>query len=224
MNFFLAFMKKELLLELRAGRRTVLFLGFSFLGALFSSLALSGSFLAPDNELRCIAPLAWTVLFLSGTLAASWSLDAETRTSAAQGLLFSGFQPWTIFLGKAISLATLCVLSSILVFAVFSSLSSWSLLSDLPELLLVSLLVSLAFASLATLVCGLSSSSTRSFLFPLLFFPLMFPLFFAALELSQSFLVADTAVTESFWFSFLLALDVLYLSLGLSLFEYTLVE
>jgi ABC-type transport system involved in cytochrome c biogenesis permease component len=60
----------------------------------------------------------------------------------------------------------------------------------------------------------------KGILLPVLLFPLSFPLFFAAIELSMGLVTGGGLPASSPWLSLLVGLDVLYFVLGLNLIAY----
>jgi heme exporter protein B len=118
-----------------------------------------------------------------------------------------------MFAAQLLNIILLSVLLKIWVWDVFLALSA------------VAFLVVVAYAALSSLLAGIAvQARLKGLLLPLILLPLIFPLFFAALELSSALLIGGSFAWSSFWFKLLLLLDLLYLLLGLNLFEYVVKE
>ena len=83
----------------------------------------------------------------------------------------------------------------------------------------------IACSALATILSGMTvASHMRQILLPLLMLPLIFPILFAATELTAQSMSPAGLEYGSPWFSLLIGLDVLYLAVGINLFEFVIRE
>jgi ABC-type transport system involved in cytochrome c biogenesis permease component len=104
---------------------------------------------------------------------------------------------------------------------VFSIALDQSVASIWKELAVVGLFSSSALASLVVVVGAIASTSKlRGVLAPLLTLPLLFPLFFAGIEMTTELVVRGGLDLESVWPSLLVVVNAVYLVLGLNLFDF----
>jgi heme exporter protein B len=194
------------------------------LGLLLSAIAYFGvqsAFLKPEFEQALFPGLIWILFVFSGTVALSRSFDHELEHNALEAVLLAGVSSEQIYVAKVCS--SLLVLSIIFI-AVFASLFLLLNLSvDIlgPALGICSLLVLLGYCSLSVLLVVLTTQSNAGvLLFPVVFLPLLFPLFFAGVELYAALIIDRAFSWQNPWVSFLLLLDTVYFLLGLNLFRF----
>lgn len=225
MRSFFALLEKEMLLELRGKETIVVMYSLAFLFSVIVSSGVQQSFLAEAEVVKLYPTLLWSSLLFSATIALGRSYDNELENRALEGLILAGAGFWELYAAKAIS-------ATVMVFLGHSGAAlALALLLDVPvfpiagELLGLSLLVVFAYSSIATLTSAMSSTSRlKGLLLPLILLPLLFPLLFAAIELTHSLLEGSTLSLESGWFSLIMGLDVVYFVLGLNLYEFVIKE
>ncbi len=225
MKKFLALLSKDFMLELRHKETISLLLCLALLLSLIVSLALNNVFLSSQKSLLLFLPMLWVISVFTGTLSIGRSYEFEIENSALEGVVLSGLPPSLIFLSKTITNFGFTLLAHLLAFYALSAfldvLVEWSF----SQFLLLSILVLIAFSALATILAALSiASRLRSMLLPLILLPLAFPVFFCALELGMGLMDRGELDFNSFWFSFLIALDLFYLAVGSLLFRFVIRE
>lgn len=225
MNALFALIRKDLVIELRTKETIGVNLFLSIVVAVVAALGAQSAFIAGDVITRLFPALLWISFLFAATLAAARSFEPELEHMAIEGYLLSGAPPSLIFLSKWFSTTVIMMLGQIV------NLVALGVLLDVPvgvwffDLLVVSALVVLGFAALTTLLGGVSSTSRlKGILLPVILFPLSFPLFFAAIELSMGVVVGEGLALQSPWFSLLVGLDVVYGVLGLNLIEHVVRE
>lgn len=225
MKALFSLIRKDLLIELRTKETIGVNLFLSVVIAVVAALGAQSAFIAGDFVARLFPALLWISFLFAATMAAARSFEPELEYMAIEGYLLTGASPSLIFVSKWISTAVVMMLGQIVNLVALGVLLDVPIFSWFSDLVLVSLLVVLGFAALTTLLGGVSSTSRlKGILLPVILFPLSFPLFFAAIELSMGVVVGDGLAVQSPWFSLLVGLDVVYGVLGLNLIEHVVRE
>ena len=88
------------------------------------------------------------------------------------------------------------------------------------EFIVVSVLTVIGYSALSTVVAAITSTSRlKNLLLPLLLIPMLFPLFFASVELTTQLMEAKSLAYDGFWFSLLLVLDLVYVVIGVVTYD-----
>lgn len=221
MRMLYALLKKDLTLELRTRETLSAMVVLSVLLAVVLAIGINEAFLPPATVEAIFPAAVWVLFIISASVCVERSYDYEMREEPLQGVLLTGVSPALCYLAK-LAVTWLLVLvglwCGVLTLAVLLNVS----LAPLgAELILISLLVSFGYCALATLCSGMTAGSRlKTILLPLVVIPPLFPLFFAAIELSVLVWQEGSAPADSFWWTLLVGLDLLYLVLGASLFEF----
>lgn len=225
MKSFLLLLKKEITQELRSREVSAVMISLSLLLSVLTALGVQSAFLDGAQIIK-VAPLfVWLGFLFSATAAIGRSYDGELLYGGIDGLKLSGVSLVTVYLTKVIVTATLLFFCHI-----FTSCALMVFLDlPLPALwryfLLVSAIVILAFASVAVLFSAVAAvSRLKALILPLILFPLLFPLFMAALETTNLLVIDQYFEYSSFWFSFSVLLMILYLMLGVNLYRFAVEE
>ncbi|MGH7886482.1 MAG: heme exporter protein CcmB, partial [Candidatus Binatia bacterium] len=103
-------------------------------------------------------------------------------------------------------------------FWILFNLSNWNLL---PQLFLVTLLGTVGFCVLGTIMSALTlRARARELLLPLVLFPLMIPVLLATIRCMETILNTGTFGAASFWLRLLLGFDVIFLTVGILIFDW----
>jgi len=225
MRAFLELFAANFKLEFRVKETAVLMLTLAIMLSVVVSLGLGSALFDSKTRLLLFPALIWIVFLFSATVSIGRSFEYEIPNAALDGVILSGTSPAAIYLSKATFNLLVMLLSHVCAFCCLCAFLNVDLFQVLPEFLIVSLLVLLGYSSLATLLSAISiSSRLRQILLPLLLLPLIFPLFFCAIELTFQLTLNRQLDFSSIWFSLLLGIDVVYLALGINLFEYAIKE
>ena len=225
LKLFWRLFMKDALLEWRGRENIALLLGLSILLSMIVAAGVRNAFLPPAAVLKIYAPLVWIISVFAATLAIGRSYEYEFEDMALEGLLLGGAPAGLIFLAKTACNFILILSGHIAAMLALAVLLDVNILPFAGKFVFLSLLVTWACAALGTLLAALSATSRlKSLLLPLILLPLLFPLYFAALELSAEIVFSSILEIESFWFALLLVLDVLYIMLGLGLYGFVIRE
>lgn len=225
MGAFLALLRKDLILEVRQREASVTLIFLAVLLSAVSALGVQNSFLEPSAIQKLAPALFWTVFILTASVTIGKTSEYDLQLGAIDGVLLSGVPLALVFVAKVISNFIIVMLAQVVMFGVFALLLNIAV-GDISLLFMVlSAAVVLAYASLLTLLSGMASASRlRTLLVPLVALPLLFPLFFCALEISGELFATRNIAWDSGWVSLLLGLDVVYFVLGVNLYEYVIRE
>jgi heme exporter protein B len=208
---------KDLRLELR--RRESLLTMF-FFGALLL-FVFHFSFDLPPDRVAAIAPgLLWLAFLFTGTLGLAQLFQSERENHCLEALLLSPLDRGALFLAKTGFNLVLMVLVEIVVIPLFwilFNLPSWNLL---PKLFLVVGLGTIGFCVLGTILSALTfRARARELLLPLVLFPLMIPVILATVRCMESVLRTGAFGDAMPWLRLLLGFDVIFLTVGLLIFD-----
>ena len=220
MKTFWKLFKKDLKILLLRPIVLQLQLSLSLILAVIMAIGVR-SIALPDSQIVSLYPVALFLIFVfSASISLSNSLDIELESGVIDLYLVKKLSPYSNYLAKFCSNLlifsfSLFFLAVVLALLMSVSVKSWGLLS------LVGFLTVSAYAALGTLLTAMSArSKLGGILLPLILLPLLFPLFFAALELSLDLLLNNTFSVGGLWFPLLLLLNVLYLVIGINLYEH----
>ncbi|MEZ4753026.1 MAG: heme exporter protein CcmB [Bdellovibrionota bacterium] len=225
MNSFITLFIKDIKIEFRSKDTLVL---YSMLGVLLSVVIASGvssSFVDRKSILQLFPTFIWLVFLLTGSFAISKIQEYEFSNGAYKRLLVSGVSLSKMFLAKVFSGVIVICFGFLVSLLALSVLLNVSILSELPVLLVLLLVAAIGFCSLSVLISPIAlQSKMSSLLLPLMILPLLFPLFYGLLELSSQYFTQQHNIFSSMWFTLLVGLDVLYLLLGMNLYQHVLRE
>ncbi|RIL11318.1 MAG: hypothetical protein DCC75_02575 [Proteobacteria bacterium] len=225
MRAFLQLLAANLKLEFRVKETAVLMLTLAIMLSVVVSLGLGSALFDSKTRFLLFPALIWVVFLFSATVSIGRSFEYEIHNAALDGVILSGTSPVAIYLSKATFNLLVMLVSHVCAFFCLCAFLNVDLFQVLPEFLIVSLLVLLGYSALATLLSAISiSSKLHQILLPLLLLPLIFPLFFCAIELTFQLTLNRQLDFSSVWFSLLVGIDVVYLALGINLFEYAIKE
>src|SRR5947208_7240516 len=208
---------KDLRLELR--RRDSLLTMF-FFGTLLLFVFHFAFDLAPDRVAEMTPALLWLAFLFTGTLGLAQLFQAERDNHCLDALLMSPLDRGALFLAKTGFNLVLMLLVEIVVMPLFwilFNLRSWNLL---PQLFLVTLLGTIGFCVLGTIMSALTlRARARELLLPLVLFPLMIPVILATIRCMENVLRTGEFGAAIPWLRLLLSFDVIFLTLGVLIFD-----
>lgn len=168
------------------------------------------------------AGVLWAATLFTGTVALSRVLDRERENESIRSLLLSPTPRAAIYLGKLIATATLMLAVELLLAVLVGVLFSAAVFTHAIWLGTVLVLGTLGFAACGVVFsAALLRARSRDALLGALMFPIVIPVLLAASRATACLFdpLAPDLEPVVFWTRFLLATDVIYISLGLWLFE-----
>jgi len=208
---------KDLLLELR--RRDSLLTMF-FFGTLLLFVFHFSFDLPPDKVAEMAPALLWLAFLFTGTLGLTQLFQVERENHCLEALLLSPLDRGALFLAKSCFNLLLMLLVELVVMPLFwilFNLHGWNLL---PQLFLVTLLGTVGFCVLGTIMSAVTlRARARELLLPLVLFPLMIPVILATIRCMENIMSAgDLGAAES-WLRLLLGFDVIFVTAGILIFD-----
>lgn len=211
-------LRKDLLLELR--RRDSLLTMF-FFGTLLLFVFHFSFDMAPDKMAEMAPALLWLAFLFTGTLGLAQLFQAERENHCLDALLLSPLDRGALFLAKSGFNLLLMILVELVVMPLFwilFNLTSWNLL---PQLFLVTLLGTVGFCVLGTMMSAITlRARARELLLPLVLFPLMIPVLLATIRCMETVLKTGAYNDAAPWLRLLLGFDVIFLTLGVLIFDW----
>ena len=209
---------KDLLLELR--RRDSVLTMF-FFGTLLLFVFHFSFDLAPDKIAEMAPALLWLAFLFTGTLGLAQLFQAERENHCLDALLLSPLDRGALFLAKTSFNLVLMLLVEIIVMPLFwilFNLSAWNLL---PQLFLVTLMGTIGFCALGTIMSALTlRARARELLLPLVLFPLMIPVILATIRCMESVLRNGEFGAAASWLKLLFGFDVIFMTVGVLIFDW----
>jgi len=211
-------LKKDLLLEMR--RRESLLTMF-FFGTLLLFVFHFSFDLAPERMAEMAPALLWLAFLFTGTLGLAQLFEAERGNHCLEALLLSPMDRGALFLAKTAFNFILMILVEIVVIPLFwilFNLRSWDVI---PNLFLVTLLGTVGFCVLGTLLSAVTlKSRARELLLPLVLFPLMIPVILGTIRCMETILRAGELGDALPWLRLLVGFDVIFLTVGVLIFDW----
>lgn len=221
----LALISKDLRLELRTREILVPFLSLFTILAVSAALGLQTVFIDQQTVNRLFPVLFFLIFIFSSTVASGRNFESEISFRALDGLLVTGTDPALIFVSKFFSLATVNFFGGLALFFFLSLLIGTPVSSVLGLATLVILVTTIGLSALSTLLCGISAESRIGpSLLPLLLIPPALPLIAGGIELLSELMAKHYLALDSTWLLLLYLIDLVYLLLGINLFQFVVKE
>ena len=208
--------RKDLLLEWRTRARANALIFFAL-----STLLLFSFALGPDTTFlrRAAGGTLWLALLLSSVLALGESFRVEQENAALDGLRLAPADARALFLAKALANTALLFLVGVVILPVLAALASVSVPLGVARLAGVLALGCLAISAPGTVYAAIASQArSRDVLLPLLLFPLLIPAVVAAAKATSLVFEGDPMLQLGSWVGLLAGFNLVYWSLGFSLF------
>lgn len=211
---------KEARVEWRGREFVTLLVCNSIITAVLVGAGVSSAILDARGTTRIFPMLLWLVFLLSATTSVARSSESELEGRGFEGLLLAGVTGSQMYVAKVVVVTTLfwlnfCVLSGLL--AAILNQEIWSVCG---EFMALGGVASFSLASLVTLLSGIAGTSKlRGVLVPILSLPLLFPVFFAGVEMTSDLVTLGALRQGSIWPVIIVAAGSLYGLVGVNLFE-----
>ncbi|MDT8448171.1 MAG: heme exporter protein CcmB [bacterium] len=214
----LTILKKDLTLDLRRAENFIAMLFFSVIILLVFSFSLP-----PDEEAhQSLAPgVYWVTFLMSGMLGLSKNFQLEKEMGCMEALLIAPISRGAIFMGKMLGTLVFLLLMQMILIPVFSLLFYSPAMGFFFELLGLSAVTALGFASLGTLLSGLTTDVRfKEILLPILLFPLLVPLLLAAVQIMSGIFAGQGFQAELDWLKLLVGFDLIFLIAAYLTFDF----
>jgi heme exporter protein B len=211
-------LKKDLRVEMR--RRESLLTMF-FFGTLLLFVFHFSFDLRPERIAEMTPALLWLAFLFTGTLGLAQLFEAERGNHCLEALLLSPMDRGAFFLAKTCFNFLLMVAVEIVVIPLFWVLFNLAFWDRVPYVFLVTLLGTVGFCVLGTLMSAVTlKARARELLLPLVLFPLMIPVILATIRCMEAILQSGEIGDALPWLRLLVGFDVIFLTLGTLIFDW----
>jgi heme exporter protein B len=211
---------KDLAAELRSRELLSAMLVFALLVILIFNCALE---LDARTRYSVTAGVLWVTFAFAGTLGLNRSMALEKDRGCLDGLLLAPVDRSAIYFGKVVGNLIFMLLVEGFVLPVYSLLYNINLFN--PGLIGVILLGSLGYVVVGTLLASMAvQTRTRDVLLPILLFPVVIPVFIAAVKASAGYLQGLDMAEIWPWLNLLVVYDLLFTAVAFMVFDYVVEE
>jgi len=209
--------------DLAVERRSRELLTAMFVFALTVILVFSFSFELRVERVHEVAPgVLWVAITFAAMLGLGRSFVLERDQGCLDGLLLAPVERSAIFMGKMLGNLVFISVVEIVALPIYLALFD---LPFRPLLLAVVPLGTVGYASVGTLFSAMAvHGRAREVLLPVLLFPVTIPLVIAAVKLTGGLFDAQPWGNIASWFHFLVAFDVIFITLAILAFDVVLEE
>jgi heme exporter protein B len=219
MAAFVAILRKDLRLELRAGESLLTLAGLSLLILVTMVFALDP--VGGTRDAGTAAGALWVAMIFAGSAGASRVVTAERDNGSIRALMLSPVEPTALFGAKLVAALIFIVVAQIAAVLVLVLFFNLDFDARIAALALPLALGMIGFAALTTLLAGLAGRMrTGTLMLPLLAVPMFVPALIAGVRASSIALAGAALSDAAQWLKILVAFDVLFVSAGYLLFEY----
>ena len=211
---------KDVAAEIRSRELLSAMLVFALLVIFIFNFALE---LDAKTRANVTAGVLWATFAFAGTLGLNRSMAMEKDRGCLDGLLLAPVDRSAIYFGKVLGNLFFMLIVEAIVLPVYSILYNINLFNS--GLVLVILLGSIGYVVVGTLLSTMSvQTRTRDILLPILLFPVVLPLFIAAVKASSGYLQGIDMTEIMPWLNLLIAYDVIFTAVAFMVFDFIVEE
>jgi heme exporter protein B len=213
---------KDVLTEFRTKDALTSMLLFGLLVILMFHFAFE-----PDSmETERFGPgLLWMTFLFAGLLGMNRAFAGERENDGLQGLKLAPINWGAIYLGKMLANLCFMLLVEAVILFCFALFFNFNLLPRLGWMCGITLLGTLGFASIGTILAAVSMNTRMSdVMLPILLLPIALPVVIGAVESTAAIFTDPPGEALGFWVKFLVAFNIIFITLPLMMFEYVLEE
>jgi heme exporter protein B len=224
-NFFsqaAAILWKDILTEFRSKDAITSMLIFGLLVILMFYFAFE-----PDRlEIEKFGPgLLWVTFIFAGMLGMNRAFAGERENDSLQGLKLAPISWAAIYLGKMLANLAFMLLVEAVILICFAVFFNFDLVPRLGWMLMITLLGTLGFASVGTILAAISMNTRMSdVMLPILLLPVILPLVIGAVSSTAAIFTDPPGEGLAFWLKFLVVYNIVFLTVALLLFDFVLEE
>jgi heme exporter protein B len=219
-----AVLRKDLTVELRSREIIYTVLFFAALLVVIFTVALPRDGRVDE---RMAPGMLWATIAFAGTLGLGRAFDREREDDTMRALLMSPAPRLAIFLGKAAVIALLILMVAAAATPLFGLFLTTARLLENPLPLVVMLVLgATGFAIVGSVfAAALLRVRSRDVLLPIVLYPILIPLFFAATNATAAICASHIDLNKAwYWIEFLAVYDAVFLVLSLWIFESLVIE
>jgi heme exporter protein B len=211
---------KDILTEVRNREVLSSVVVFAVLVIIIFNFAFGSS----ERAAGLVAPgILWATFAFAGILAFNRSFVMEKEEDCIEGLMTAPISREAIFLGKFFGNTFFIILVQLIVIPVFSLLFNINFFN--LELLVITILATLGFASTGTLFAAMAvNTRARELVLPILFFPIVSPVIIGAVNASALVLEGQSFAAINQWIGILVAFDAIFIVASYLIFSFIIEE
>jgi len=192
--------------------------------ALLVIVTFNFAFVASQEAIRLVAPgILWVTFAFAGVLSLSRAFLPEKEQGCLEGLLSCPISREVIYVGKMLSSLLFMLIIEAIALPIFAFLFNLSVLS--PQLITITFLTTVGFASVGTLFSALAvNTRAREMVLPILFLPIVVPLIISAVKASGLVLSGESWGGLSSWLRIIGAFDIIFLVASYLVFAFVIEE
>jgi len=211
---------KDLRIELRSRE----ILGTMTFLAVVVVLIFSFAFVVGDARppAPVTAGILWIAVIVSGTVGLGRTFDRERDGEAIRSLLLSPAPRGAIYVGKLLATVVLMLVTETVLTALCGVLFSAGIAAELANVAALLVLGAIGFAAVGCVFsAALLRSRSRDVLLSTLLYPIIVPVVIAGARGTAQLIdpIAPDLAGARFWTQFLVAVDVIFVTVGLWAFE-----
>jgi heme exporter protein B len=168
------------------------------------------------------AGILWIAVIVSGTVGLGRTFDRERDGEAIRSLLLSPTPRGAIYLGKLAATVALMLVTETVLTALAGLLFSAGIAAQLPRVATLLVLGAVGFAAAGCVFsAALLRSRSRDVLLSTLLYPIVVPIVIAGARGTAQLIdpVSPDLAGAEFWTQFLVAVDIIFVTVGLWAFE-----
>jgi heme exporter protein B len=171
------------------------------------------------------AGLLWMTFVFAGMLGMNRTFAGERENDSLQGLMLAPISWGAIYLGKMLASLLFMLIAEAVILSCFAVFFNFDLLPRIGWMLMITLLGTLGFASVGTIVAAISMNTRMSeVMLPILLLPIALPVVIGAVESTAAIFTDPPGEGLAFWFRFLIVFNIIFVTLPLMLFDFVLEE
>ena len=213
----MSLIKNEFLLEIKSSNNLFYITFFSLSCLMLSVFSFPPSEL---NEIIILSGFFWIIIALASIKLIENSFVREREEGIYDLIYTSSADNYLVFLAKLITFSLILLGVQLLIFTIYSLISTTIEIDKIFQILILCVVSNIGLIGLGILIYLMTSlSSTRSFLFPLILFPIIVPLL---IHSSNIFIALCLGIEISFFTEsilLLLTFAIMATVLGVNFFE-----
>ena len=213
----MSLIKNEFLLEIKSSNNLFYITFFSLSCLMLSVFSFPPSEL---NEIIILSGFFWIIIALASIKLIENSFVREREEGIYDLIYTSSAENYLVFLAKLITFSLILLGVQLLIFTIYSLISTTIEIDKIFQILILCVVSNIGLIGLGILIYLMTSlSSTRSFLFPLILFPIIVPLL---IHSSNIFIALCLGLEISFYTEsmlLLLTFAIMATVLGINFFE-----
>jgi heme exporter protein B len=213
-------LKKELRLEARGKELCTLLLCSALMIAIVVGAGVSSTMLDSETTRKLYPMLLWVVFLLTATTASVRANESELEGRGFEGLLLAGVTGPQLYTAKVCVASVLFFLTWTVLVLLLGVVLDQRIAPIFCDLLAIGGGASVVLAALVVLLSAITATARlRGVLLPLVTIPLLFPLFFAGVEMTTACVLYGAVESGSIWPSIMLVSATAFILVGINTYE-----